>query len=176
VPALYPRIITINGCSKGYAMTGWRIGYCGGPAEVIAAMATIQGQSTTNAASMSQQAAIAALNGPDDEMQRMNESFKARHDFFVAGLNALPGFKVRPGEGTFYAFADVSGAMRNLGFTDDNAFCDFVLNEALVAGVPGSGFGAPGHLRLSFAVSMEHLTKALERIGAALARGPSRPG
>jgi aspartate aminotransferase len=174
VPALYPRTVTINGCSKGFAMTGWRIGYCGGPAEIISAMATIQGQSTTNASSISQHAAIAALTGPQDEMARMNESFRARHDYFVAGLNALPGFKVRPGEGTFYAFADVSGAMRNLGFNDDNAFCDFVLNEALVAGVPGSGFGAPGHLRLSFAVSMQHLEQALARIGNALAKGPAR--
>lgn len=174
VPALYPRTITINGCSKGYAMTGWRVGYCGGPAEVVAAMATIQGQSTTNASSISQQAAIAALNGPEEEMQRMNASFRQRHDFFVGGLNALPGFRCRPGEGTFYAFADVSGAMRNLGFAEDTAFCDFLLNEALIAGVPGSGFGAPGHLRLSFAVSQRNLEQALERIGKALARGPAR--
>jgi aspartate aminotransferase len=176
VPALYPRTITINGCSKGYAMTGWRVGYCGGPAEVIAAMATIQGQSTTNASSISQQAAIAALNGPQDEVARMNASFKARHDFFVAGLNALPGIRCRPGEGTFYAFADVSGAMRQLGIADDTSFCDYLLNEALVAGVPGSGFGAPGHLRLSFAVSMQNLEQALQRIGAALASPPgARP-
>jgi len=174
VPALYPRTITINGCSKGFAMTGWRIGYCGGPAEIIAAMATIQGQSTTNACSISQQAAIAALNGPQDEVLRMNESFHQRHDFFVAGLNALPGIGCRPGAGTFYAFAEVSGAMRQHGFHDDQAFCEFLLNEALVAGVPGSGFGAPGHLRLSFATSMENLSRALERIGTALARGPAR--
>ena len=173
-PALYNRTVTINGCSKGYAMTGWRIGYCGGPAEVIAAMATIQGQSTTNAASMSQQAALAALNGPEDEVRRMNESFKQRHDFFVSGLNALPGIRCRPGSGTFYAFADVSAAMQQHGFRDDNAFAEFMLREALIAGVPGSGFGAPGHLRLSFAVSMETLTKALDRMGQALARGPSR--
>jgi aspartate aminotransferase len=174
VPALYPRTITINGCSKGYAMTGWRIGYCGGPAEVVAAMATIQGQSTTNASSISQQAAIAALNGPEEEVARINASFKERHDFFVAGLNQLPGVRCRPGEGTFYAFADVRGAMQALGFTDDVAFCDFLLEEALVAGVPGSGFGAPGYLRLSFAVSRENLEKALERIGRTLARGPRR--
>jgi len=174
VPALYPRTVTINGCSKGFAMTGWRIGYCGGPAEVISAMATIQGQSTTNAASMSQQAAIAALSGPQDEVTRMNESFRQRHDFFVRGLNALPGIRCLPGAGTFYAFADVSGAMQQHGFRDDTAFGEFILNEALVAGVPGSGFGAPGHLRLSFAVSMETLTKALDRMGKALARGSSR--
>jgi aspartate aminotransferase len=176
VPGLYSRTITINGCSKGFAMTGWRIGYCGGPAEIIAAMATIQGQSTTNAATMSQHAAIAALNGPQDEVARMNESFKQRHDFFVAGLNALPGFSCLPGAGTFYAFADVRGAMQQLGFRDDNAFADFILSDALVAGVPGSGFGAPGHLRLSFAVSQQTLAKALERIGEALKRGPSRSG
>jgi aspartate aminotransferase len=104
----------------------------------------------------------------------MNESFKQRHDFFVAGLNALPGIRCLPGSGTFYAFADVSGAMRQLGFSDDNAFCDFLLTEALVAGVPGSGFGAPGHLRLSFATSHANLAKALERIGTALAKGPAR--
>jgi aspartate aminotransferase len=174
VPELYPRTITINGCSKGYAMTGWRIGYCGGPAEVVAAMATIQGQSTTNPSSISQQAAIAALNGPEEEMARMNASFKERHDFFVAGLNQLPGFRCRPGEGTFYAFADVRGAMQALGFADDVAFCDFLLEAALVAGVPGSAFGAPGHLRLSFAVGRQDLERALERIGQALERGPRR--
>jgi hypothetical protein len=121
-------------------------------------------------------AAIAALSGPQDEVARMNASFKARHDFFVAGLNALPGIRCRPGEGTFYAFADVSGAMRQLGIADDTSFCDYLLNEALVAGVPGSGFGAPGHLRLSFAVSMQNLEHALQRIGAALASPPgARP-
>jgi aspartate aminotransferase len=169
VPALYPRIITINGCSKGFAMTGWRVGYCGGPAEVVAAMATIQGQSTTNASSISQQAAIAALTGPQDEVARMNASFRQRHDHFVGGLNAIPGIRCRPGEGTFYAFADVSGAMRKLGMEDDNAFCELILNQALVAGVPGSGFGAPGHLRLSFAVSMQNLDRALDRIRKVLA-------
>jgi aspartate aminotransferase len=176
VPGLYPRTITINGCSKGYAMTGWRIGYCGGPADVISAMATIQGQSTTNAATMSQHAAIAALNGPQDEVARMNASFRQRHDFFVAGLNALPGISCLPGAGTFYAFADVRGAMQQLGMRDDTDFADFILSEALVAGVPGSGFGAPGHLRLSFAVSQQTLAKALERIAEALKRGSSRPG
>jgi aspartate aminotransferase len=124
---------------------------------------------------MSQQAALAALNGPENEVRRMNDSFNQRHDFFVQGLNALPGIRCRPGAGTFYAFADVSGAMQQHGFRDDNAFAEFILRDALVAGVPGSGFGAPGHLRLSFAVSMETLTRALERMGQALARGPSRP-
>jgi aspartate aminotransferase len=167
-PALYNRTVTINGCSKGFAMTGWRIGYCGGPREIIAAMATVQGQSTTNAASMSQKAAIAALNGPNDEMQRMNGEFKMRHDLFVAGLNALPGVRCLPGAGTFYAFAEVRGAMQNMEIKDDNAFADYLLNKALVAGVAGSSFGAPGHLRLSFACSTETLHKALDRMAAAL--------
>ena len=115
VPALYDRTVTINGCSKGYAMTGWRIGYCGGPKEIVAAMATVQGQSTTNASSISQKAAIAALNGPEDEVRQMNAAFKERHDYFVAGLNALPGVSCLPGSGTFYAFADVRQAMQRLG-------------------------------------------------------------
>ena len=170
VPGLYDRTVTINGCSKGYAMTGWRIGYCGGPHEVIAAMATVQGQSTTNAASMSQHAAIAALNGPQHAVAEMNAAFKRRHDLFVAGLNALPGFRCLGGAGTFYAFVDVSGAMQQLGIRDDEAFCEFLLQEALVAGVAGSGFGAPGHLRLSFACSESMLTEALERIAGALRR------
>ncbi len=174
VPGLYERTITINGCSKGYAMTGWRIGYCGGPREIIAAMATVQGQSTTNASSISQKAAVAALNGPEDEVQRMNASFKTRHDYFVAGLNQLPGISCLPGSGTFYAFADVREAMKQHGFKDDNAFCEFILAEALVACVPGSGFGAPGHLRLSFACSEDNLAKALERMNTALTRGPSK--
>lgn len=172
VPALYDRTVTINGCSKGYAMTGWRIGYCGGPEAVISAMATVQGQSTTNASSISQKAAIAALNGPQDEVASMNLAFRARHDYFVAALNSVPGIKVLPGAGTFYAFADVRGAMQEHGFRDDNAFAEFILAEALVAGVAGSGFGAPGHLRFSFACSQQTLELAVERIRAALARGP----
>ncbi len=168
-PALYGRTVTINGCSKGYAMTGWRIGYCGGPKEIIAAMGTVQGQSTTNASSISQRAAIEALNGPEDEMRSMNAVFKTRHDMFVAGLNQLPGVSCLQGSGTFYAFADVRGAMARLGLQDDNAFCDHLLNKALVAGVAGTSFGAPGHLRLSYALSMEQLEKALDRMAKALA-------
>jgi aspartate aminotransferase len=174
VPALYDRTITINGCSKGYAMTGWRIGYCGGPKPIIQAMATVQSQSTTNASSISQKAAVAALNGPEDEMKKMNAAFKQRHDFFVAGLNQIPGFKCLPAAGTFYAFVDVHQAMQNLGFKDDNAFAEFILADALVAGVAGSGFGAPGHIRFSFACNMETLQKALDRISAAVAKGPAK--
>ena len=164
VPELYGRTITINGCSKAYAMTGWRLGYCGGPREIITAMGTIQGQSTSNASSISQKAAIAALNGDQECVTKMNEAFKARHDFIVAGLNSLPGVSCVSGAGTFYAFADVSKAMGANGCRDDNEFAELLLNEGGVAVVPGSGFGAPGHMRLSFACSMQTLEKALERM------------
>ncbi len=167
-PELYDRTVTINGCSKAYAMTGWRIGYCGGPKEIISAMNTIQGQSTSNASSISQKAAVAALAGDQQCVSDMNRAFKQRHDFVVGALNSLPGVSCLPGAGTFYAFADVRGAMRNLGLRDDNAFCELLINQALVAVVAGSGFGAPGHMRLSFACSMETLEKAIERIRAVL--------
>jgi aspartate aminotransferase len=167
-PELYDRTITINGCSKAYAMTGWRIGYCGGPKEIVTAMATIQGQSTSNASSISQKAAVAALNGSQQCVTDMNRAFKQRHDFVLAGLNSLPGVSCLPGAGTFYAFADVRGAMRNLGLRDDNAFCEYLINQALVAVVAGSGFGAPGHMRLSFACSMQMLEQAIERMRAVL--------
>jgi aspartate aminotransferase len=170
-PELYDRTVTINGVSKAYAMTGWRIGYCGGPKEIVTAMTTIQGQSTSNASSISQKAAYAALTGDQQCVTDMNHAFKERHDFVVAGLNSLPGVSCLPGAGTFYAFADVRGAMRNLGLRDDNAFCEYLLNKALVAVVAGSGFGAPGHFRLSFACSMEMLEKAIERMRAVLPAG-----
>lgn len=167
-PALYPRTVTINGVSKGYAMTGWRIGYCGGPLELVQAMATIQGQSTSNPSSISQAAATAALNGDQSCVASMNRAFKERHDFVVAGLNALPGITCLPGQGTFYAFADVRGLMNTRGFADDGAVAAHLLEHAGVAVVPGSGFGAPGHLRLSFARSLETLREALARVGKAL--------
>jgi len=168
-PQLYSRTVTINGVSKAYAMTGWRIGYCGGPKELVAAMSTIQGQSTSNASSISQRAATVALNGNQDCVKEMNKAFKARHDFVVAGLNAIPGITCRPGAGTFYAFANVEGAMRALRLKDDDAFAEYLLVEAGVAVVAGSGFGAPGHIRLSFACSMEMLKEALHRIERVLA-------
>jgi aspartate aminotransferase len=168
-PQLYDRTITINGVSKAYAMTGWRIGYCGGPKEIVAAMATVQGQSTSNASSISQRAATVALNGDQTCVGEMNKAFKARHDFVVAGLNAIPGISCLPGAGTFYAFANVEGAIRALGLKDDNEFAEYLLANALVAAVPGSGFGAPNHLRISFACSMETLKDALNRIRLAVA-------
>ena len=163
-PELYNRTVTINGVSKAYAMTGWRIGYAGGPKEIITAMGTIQGQSTSNASSISQKAAIVALTGDQECVAKMNEAFKARHDFIVAGLNSLPGVSCLPGAGTFYAFADVSKAIAAMGCRDDGEFAELLLNEGGVAVVPGGGFGAPGHMRLSFACSMQTLEKALERM------------
>lgn len=175
-PQLYDRTVTINGCSKTYAMTGWRIGYCGGPAEVIAAMATIQGQSTSNASSISQKAATVALNASQECVAEFNRAFKERHDLVVKGLNGLPGVSCLPGWGSFYAFANVEQAMRMIGVADDNAFAEFLINEAGVAVVPGSAFGGPGHFRLSFAASTETLEDALDRMRRALsqARAPKR--
>jgi aspartate aminotransferase len=169
VPELYARTVTINGVSKAYAMTGWRIGYCGGPKELIAAMSTIQGQSTSNPSSVSQKAAVTALNSDQSAVTKMNEAFKARRDFVVRALNSLPGISCLPGAGTFYAFADVSRATAALGLRDDGEFAELLLNEGGVAVVPGSGFGAPGHVRLSFATSMQNLESAMERIGRVLA-------
>ena len=173
-PQLYGRTVTINGCSKAYAMTGWRIGYCGGPRELVAAMATVQGQSTSNPSSISQRAATVALNGDQTCVREMNRAFKERHDFVVAGLNAIPGIACRPGAGTFYAFADVTDAMRRLGLADDIAFAEYLLVEAGVAVVPGSGFGAPGHMRLSYACSLKTLEEALGRIARVLKGGMAK--
>jgi aspartate aminotransferase len=163
-PRLYDRTVTINGMSKAYAMTGWRVGYCGGPNAIVNAMATIQGQSTSNASSISQRASTVALNGDQACVAEMNKAFKERHDYVVAGLNDIPGISCLPGAGTFYAFANVEGAMRALGLKDDNDFAEYLLVEAGVAVVPGSGFGAPGHMRISFACSMKTLEDALGRI------------
>jgi aspartate aminotransferase len=170
-PDLYGRTVTINGVSKSYAMTGWRIGYCGGPAAIVEAMSTIQSQSTSNPSSIAQKAAVAALNGDQACVAEMNRHFKARHDFFNAGLNALPGVRVLPAAGTFYAFCEVSEAIASRGLADDHEFAELLLDKAGVAGVPGTGFGAPGHIRFSFAVSMETLEKALDRMGKVLREG-----
>lgn len=163
-PELYERTVTTNGVSKAYAMTGWRIGYCGGPTEIVTAMATIQGQSTSNPSSIAQKASVAALNETQDCVREMNRHFKQRHDFIVDGLNKLPGVSCLHGAGTFYAFANIEGAMKIVGAKDDNALAEYLLMHGGVAVVPGSGFGAPGHMRLSFACSMSTLEEALRRI------------
>src|SRR5207249_1462353 len=160
-PELYHRTVTINGVSKADAVTGWRLGYCGGPKEIITAMSTIQGQSTSNASSIS-------LKADQTCVTRMTEEFKKRRDYVVRALNSLPGVSCLPGSGTFYAFADVSRAIGALGCRDDGEFAELLLNEAGVAVVPGSGFGAPGHVRLSFACGMPTLEQALDRIARLL--------
>jgi aspartate aminotransferase len=171
-PELYDRVITINGVSKSYAMTGWRLGYCGGPKDIVNAMSTIQGQSTSNASSITQKAAVAALNGDQKCVEDMNVEFKRRHDYFIAALNTLPGISALPAAGAFYAWADCSAAMLNFGCKDDNGFAEMLINDAGVAVVPGSGFGAPGHFRASFATSMATLEKSIDRMKKVLERGP----
>ena len=167
-PELYDRTVTINGVSKSYAMTGWRIGYCGGPQALVTAMGTVQGQMTGNPTSISQKAATVALNGDQACVAKMNVAFKQRHDYIVAGLNSLRGVSCLQGYGSFYAFANVEKAMATLGIADDTAFAERLITDALVAVVPGSAFGAPGHVRLSFACSMQTLEQALGRMAKLL--------
>jgi len=163
-PTLLDRTVTINGVSKAYAMTGWRIGYAAGPLELIQAMKTVQSQCTSNPCSVSQEAARAALDGDQAVVGEMTREYRARHDYLVAALNDMPGFECRAGEGTFYAFPRVSDAIESLGLADDTALTEHLLNEANVAVVPGSAFGAGGYLRLSFACSMDTLQQAVKRI------------
>jgi len=168
-PDLYDRTLTVNGMSKGYAMSGWRLGYAAGPEAIIKAMTTIQGQSTTNACTISQAAARAALVGDQQCVRDMCAEFKARHDVVHARLNTIPGFVCPPGLGAFYLFPNVAAAMRRKGIDDDVAFCTALLESARVAVVPGSAFGAPSHLRLSFAASLPTLNTALDRIESFMA-------
>jgi len=166
---LYPRTIVLNGVSKAYAMTGWRIGYAGGPRNLIQAMKKVQSQSTSNPASISQAAAQEALDGDQSCIAPMLKAFKARHDFVVRALNDIPGVRCAQADGTFYSFPDVSAVIKRLeGVNDDVELAEFLLREAGVALVPGSAFGAPGYVRLSFATSMEVLEDALGRLKRAL--------
>ena len=170
-PELYDRTIVMNGVSKAYSMTGWRIGYCGGPANLVAAMKKTQSQSTSNPCSISQVAAEAALNGDQGCIAPMLKAFKERHDFVVGRLNAINGVKCLPSDGTFYAFADFREAIANRdGINNDLELADYLLNEAKVALVPGSAFGAEGYMRLSYATSMENLNQALSRIELGLSQ------
>ena len=164
-PELYERTIVLNGVSKAYSMTGWRIGYAGGPRPLIAAMKKVQSQSTSNPTSISQAAARAALEGDQGCVREMVQAFEARHAYVVERLNAMPGVRCLPSDGTFYSFPNVSDAIEALdGVEDDVQLAQMLLEKAGVALVPGSAFGAPGHVRISFATSMENLEKALDRI------------
>lgn len=165
-PELYERTIVLNGVSKAYSMTGWRIGYAAASVEIIAAMRKVQSQSTSNPCSISQAAATEALNGSQECIQTMLVEFKKRHEFVLKTSNEIPGFKCIRADGAFYAFFNIEEAMKIKGFDSDADFATALLEEQLVAAVPGSGFGAEGHLRISFATSMENLEKALERMKA----------
>jgi len=168
-PDLYDRIIVLNGVSKAYSMTGWRIGYAAGPKPLINAMKKIQSQSTSNPTSISQVAAQIALEGDQACIGKMLQAFKQRHDFVVKELNTMHGVQCIESQGTFYAFPSMHGVINcHSEAQDDVALADFFLNEAEVALVPGSAFGAPGYMRLSYATSMDNLTEALKRIKAVL--------
>jgi aspartate aminotransferase len=169
-PRLFDRTIVLNGVSKAYSMTGWRIGYAAGPTKLIQAMSNIQGQCTSNPSSISQAAAEAALRGGMDFVHEMVATFKKRHDFLVEGLNKIPGVQCAPCDGTFYAFARVQDAIDRMeGINSDTELSEYLINKVGLALVPGSAFGAEGYVRLSYATSMDILQKALERLEKGLA-------
>jgi len=164
-PDLYDRTIVLNGVSKAYSMTGWRIGYAAGPKALIQAMKKIQSQSTSNPTSISQVAAQAALEGDQNCIDEMLKAFKARHDFVVAELNTIKGVHCLPSQGTFYAFPSIQEVIEARDdVADDVALVELLLNEAEVALVPGSAFGSPGYMRLSYATGLEQLETALSRL------------
>ncbi len=174
-PDLYDRTVVENGVSKAYSMTGWRVGYCGGPQDIIEAMENVQSHSTSNPTSISQYAAEAALNGDQSCIRPMVEAFIERGRFVAAALNAIPGVKCMPPAGAFYAFPDCSAAIARLAAAGklkaatDVALCDYLIEQQeAVAAVPGSAFGTEGCLRISFATSMENLQKAMSRMARAM--------
>jgi aspartate aminotransferase len=170
-PDLYDRTITVNGMSKAYAMSGWRIGYAAGPLPIIKAMTSLQSQSTTNACTISQAAACAALVGDQTPVREMCAEFERRHGIVVEQLRRVPGFDCVPAQGTFYLFPNVDEAMRIKGAATDVQLCERLLDATGVALVPGSAFGAPGHLRISFAAALETLEEAIQRIQRFMAAG-----
>jgi aspartate aminotransferase len=164
-PDLAERTLVLNGVSKAYSMTGWRIGYAGGPAGIIKAMKKIQSQSTSNPTSISQYAAEEALDGPQDCIDTMMVEFKKRHDHVVDRLNTMDGVECLPTDGTFYVFPSVKGIIERMdGVSDDLQLAEFLIEQAGVALVPGTAFGTPGHVRISIATSMENLQNALDRM------------
>jgi aspartate aminotransferase len=164
--SLKERTIILNGVSKGYAMTGWRIGYAGGPEAIIKAMKKIQGQSTSNPCSIAQAAALEALNGDQGIIGTMVSAFEERHEFIVNSLNAIDGIECPRSQGAFYSFPRVDGLINRLGLKDDVEFSTFCLEKLNIALVPGSAFGAPGYVRFSFATSMENIKQAVERLNS----------
>jgi aspartate aminotransferase len=170
-PDLYDRTVVINGVSKAYAMTGWRIGYCGGPKELVQAMDTIQSQSTSNPTSISQVAAQAALEGDQSCITPMVKAFQERHQYVYETLKAIEGVEVMPADGTFYSFPSFRRFMdRMADINNDIELAELFLNQEGVAMVPGSAFGAEGCMRISFATSRKNLEQGLERIRRVLKR------
>ena len=167
-PNLFDRTITVNGVSKAYAMTGWRIGYCGAPVSIVKGMKKVQGQSTSNPSSVSQAAAIAALNGSHDSVKMMVGEYKKRHDYMCDALNKINGFNASPGTGAFYLFPEVNTVIKSQGFADDIEFSSYLIDQANVAVIPGSAFGAEGCIRISYATSMESLKESISRIKSSL--------
>jgi len=163
-PNLKDRTIILNGVSKAYAMTGWRIGYAAGPEDIIKAMKKIQGQSTSNPSSISQAAALEAISGDQSFINMMVEAFERRHNFLVDSLNAIDGIECPQSHGAFYSFPRVQGLIDRLKLKDDVEFSTYCLDKISLALVPGSAFGAPGYVRLSFATSMDNLKLAIERL------------
>jgi len=163
-PKLKDRTIILNGVSKAYAMTGWRIGYAAGPEDIIKAMKKIQGQYTSNPSSISQAAALEAISGDQSFINMMVEAFERRHNFLVDSLNAIDGIECPQSRGAFYSFPRVQGLIDRLGLKDDVEFSTYCLDNISLALVPGSAFGAPGYVRLSFATSMDNLKLAIERL------------
>ena len=168
-PELYDRTLVLNGVSKAYAMTGWRIGYAAGPEKLIKAMKKVQSQSTSNPTSISQKAAVAALNGDQSVLEPMIEAFKRRHDLVVEGLNAIPGISCLPADGAFYAYANIKPLIKAAGMSSCTEFSNWLLENAGVAVVPGDAFGLGGYMRISYATGDSVLTDALARIKKATA-------
>ena len=159
------RTLTMNGVSKSYSMTGWRIGYAAGPVEIIKAISKIQSQSTSNPSSISQAAAVEALNGTQDFIVTRASSFKERRDFVVSNLNNIKGLSCLKPEGAFYVFPSCKNLLnKKTKLKSDTDFVQKLLEQANVAVVQGSAFGLPGYFRISYATSMENLKKAMERI------------
>ncbi len=168
-PELADRCVVFNGVSKAYAMTGWRIGFAGGPKTLIQAMKKVQGQSTSNPCSIAQVAAAAGLNGDQSFIQTMLKSFEERHNFVVEAIGQIRGMRCIPSDGTFYSFPNIEAMIAQLdGIETDAQFAERLLDKTGVALVPGSAFGMPGYIRLSYATSMENLQKAMDRIDSML--------
>ncbi|PHQ82487.1 MAG: aspartate aminotransferase [Coxiella sp. (in: Bacteria)] len=167
-PALKDRTVLVNGVSKAYAMTGWRIGYTAAPAEITNAMKKVQSHSTSCASSVSQMAAIAALKIPYKELRHMYDEFQKRHDLVVAGLQKIDSITVQKADGAFYLYPYVQAAIDKLGLADDIELATYLLEKAHVATVPGTAFGTPGYLRISCATSAEQLEEAVKRLQKAL--------